>query len=523
MTREKWDREDYRESTWAAIDSGEVYSPTTGAAYYGKEAPGDSAPIIAARAGNHFALTDLGNAERFAAYHGEAVRWDTARVAWRAWDRKRWATDGGLNVNRLAAEAVRMIRHEAAVCPKPRADVTPDKAAGLALFKHALRSESRDRLAALLEVAKAQPGIAVAANRWDVDPWLLNVANGTIDLRTGELRPHDRRDLLTKLAPVEYRPGLRDERWERFLQDATGGDAELIGFLQVVSGYTLTGDTSEEILLLVYGPEASGKTTFLEALRGVMGDYARTIQADLLAKRRDPHGAGNASPELAALAGARLAAGSEMEQGREIAEALAKNLTGGEPITARHLYAESFDFRPQFKLWLALNHCPKVSVDDGAIWRCILRIGFEHTVPAERRDKTLKPYLRDPNGGAPAVLAWAVEGCLRWQREGLNVPAAVARSTEAYRAESDPLAPFFEDCLLFNEAALIPGGDAWTAWGDIWGAYCAHADENGTAERYRVAPKRLQDRLKARGCACERRHAGRGWLGVAVREGWAGA
>ena len=169
------------------------------------------------------------------------------------------------------------------------------------------------------------------------------------------------------------------------MQDATGGDAELIDSANRFGLHT-HGDTSEEILLLVYGPEASGKTTFLEALRGVMGDYARTIQADLLAKRRDPHGAGNASPELAALAGARLAAGSEMEQGREIAEALAKNLTGGEPITARHLYAESFDFRPQFKLWLALNHCPKVSADD-MIWRRILRIGFENTVPAARRTR----------------------------------------------------------------------------------------------------------------------------------------
>ncbi|MEI7436596.1 MAG: hypothetical protein WCL16_07305, partial [bacterium] len=172
-----------------------------------------------------------------------------------------------------------------------------------------------------------------------------------------------------------------------------------------------------------------------------------------------------------------------------------------------------FDFKPQFKLWLALNHCPKVSADDGAIWRRILRIGFEHTVTPERRDKTLKPYLRDPKGGAPAVLAWAVEGCLRWQRDGLRVPAAVARSTSAYRHESDPLATFFEDCLLFTSAA-------WTSWANLWAAYAAYAEEYGTPGKYRVAPKRLQERLKAHDCRGEHRYAGRGWAGVELRNDW---
>ena len=467
-------------------------------------------PVTAAQAATPYAMTDLGNAERLCAWHGDAIRWDVARRMWRAWDGRRWAVDSALCVNALAADTARKIRQEAAAAPSNNGN---GRDLGRDLFAHAVKSESRDRLAAMLEVAKSRPGIAVAADALDVDPWALNVLNGTLDLRTGALRPHNRADLLTKLAPVEYRPGCRCERLERFLSDATGGDMDVVAFLQVIAGYTLTGLTIEEILLLIFGPEASGKTTFLEALRAAMGDYARTIQADLLTRQRESRGGGGASPELAALAGARLAAGSEMEQGREIAEALAKNLTGGESITARHLYAELFDFRPQFKLWLALNHCPKVSADDGAIWRRILRIGFEHTVPPERRDKTLKPYLRDPAGGAPAVLAWAVEGCLRWQREGLNVPEAVKHSTAAYRQESDPLAAFMEDCLRFTPAA-------WAPWADIWAAYAEHATENGTGERYRVAPKRLQERLRAHECKSERRYSGRGWAGVEIQEGW---
>lgn len=473
------------------------------------EGNGPLDPIGAARVGTPFALTDLGNAERLCAWHGDVIRWDTARRMWRVWDGRRWSVDSSLKVNALAAETARKIREEAAAAPK--GEHKPDL--GMELFCWAVKSEFRNRLAAMIEVAKAQPGIAVAGYAWDVDPWALNVANGTLDLRTGTLRLHNRADLLTKLAPVEYRSGYRDERLERFLHDATGNDEDVIAFLQVVAGYTLTGLTVEEILLLIYGPEAAGKTTFLEMLRASMGDYAATIQADLLVKHRSTNGAGSPSPEIARLDNIRLAAGSECEQGRELAEALAKNLTGGETITARHLQAEFFDFVPRFKLWLALNHCPKVSADDGAIWRRIVRIGFEHTVPPERQDKTLKPYLRDPAGGAPAVLAWAVEGCLRWQRDGLHVPDAVKRSTSAYRQESDPLATFMEDCLRFTPAA-------WTPWKDILTTYNEHAAEMGIGERYRVSPKRIQDRLRAQDCKSGRRYSGRGWAGVEIQDGW---
>ena len=466
-------------------------------------------PMDAAKAGAPIACTDLGNAERLVAYHGHNIRWDATRDRWRVWDGRRWVVDTLLKINALAADTARKIRQEAASVPGSAGG----RDIGQELFAWAVKSEFRERLAAMLEVAKSQPGIAMSAEMLDADPMLLNVMNGIIDLRTGALRPHNRDDLITKLAPVEYKPGCRDERLETFLETATNGDKDLIGYLQKCAGYTLTGENVEEILLLVYGPENSGKTTFLESLRSCLGDYARTIQADLLTRQRESRGAGAASPELAALAGARMAVGSEMEQGREMAEALAKNLTGDEHITARHLYAELFDYRPQFKIWLALNHCPKVSADDGAIWRRIRRVGFDHVVPPEARDKTLKPYLRNPTGGGTAVLAWAVEGCLRWQKDGLAVPEAVQRSTEAYRTESDPLAAFFEDCCLFD-----PRG--WTTWNLLWRAYNEHAAEMGVGEKYRIAPKRLQDRLRLKGCTAEKRFAGRGWRGVSLTPDW---
>ena len=464
-------------------------------------------PVKSAKSGAPYAMTDLGNAERLTFYHGEKFRWDVALKAWRDFDGKRWTVDRSMRVNALAATTARYIRKEAAAAPPAKNGETD---LGQKLFQHAVRSESRDRLSAMIDVAKACPGVAVAADSWDADPMLLNVNNGTIDLRTGELSPHNRNDMITKLAPVDYIKGHTDTRLDYFLKSTTGGDSGLIEFLQTFAGYVLTGNTSEEKLAIVYGPEATGKSTFLDMIQQALGDYARTVTSDLLTKKRDGN-SGGATPELASLAGARLVAASEMEQGREIAEALVKNMTGGEMITARHLYGAPFSYRPQFKPVLALNHCPRVSAEDGAMWRRILRIGFDYTVPADERDKTLKPYLRDPDGGGRAVLAWAVEGCLRWQRDGLTIPEAVRKSTAAYRQESDPLAAFVEDSLSFNPSA-------WTSWHEIWEAYNEHAEENGTKERFRVNPKRLQERLKDHECQSEKRKIGRGWRGVELSE-----
>ena len=468
-------------------------------------------PVTAAKSGHPYTQTDLGNAERLVARFGDRIRWDTAREAWRVWDGKRWALDGSLGVEALAAETVRKIREEAAAAPSSNGADSPDK--GKKLFEWALKSESQPRISAMITLAKAQPGMAVTPDKWDTDPWVLNVANGTLDLRRGELRKHNPADMITKITAAAYEKGRRDERWERFLRDATGGNAEVTAFLQTIGGYILTGRTDEEIMIIVYGPEATGKTTFLEALRAILGDYARTISSDLLTRRQSVRDSAAASPDLAALAGVRLAAASEMDEGKQLAPALVKNLTGGDTITARHLYADLFEYQPQFKIVLALNHCPRVPADDGAMWRRLRRVGFEHTVPPERRDKTLKPYLKSPRGGGPAVLAWAVEGCLRWQREGLIVPAAVEKSTRDYREESDPLAEFFQDAVVFHE-------NSWVLWADLYQAYMEHAREAGTPEKYCVTPKRIQERLKLNGCKTERRHAGRGWVGCELKNDW---
>jgi len=465
-------------------------------------------PVEAARAGNPYPCTDLGNAERFAACHGDSVKFDAANRCWRVWDGRRWAADSSLRVFKLAAQTARNIMQEAASASAPATKDSHDIRKSLADW--AIKSESRDRLAAMIEVAKSQDGIAMDASSFDADIMLFNCLNGTIDLKTGILRPHKKSDLLTKLSKVEYRKGATCTRWERFLIDATGNDVDVIRFLQMVAGYTLTGSTIEEKLFLLCGPEASGKTTFLEALRTILGDYGATIDPAMLTKASHRRQSGAASPDVARLPGVRLAAGSELENGKELKECLAKSLTGGETITARQLYAGYFDFLPQFKIILALNHCPRCNADDGAIWRRMVRIGFDKTVPVDRRDKTLKPYLRDPRGGAPAVLAWAVEGCLIWQSEGLVIPNAVQQSTDNYRNESDPIHSFFEDRLSFN-----PMG--WMPWVEIWMAYQEYAESQGVPERYRVSTVRIIEQLKSKGCEPSRKYAVRGWQGVEIR------
>jgi putative DNA primase/helicase len=300
----------------------------------------------------------------------------------------------------------------------------------------------------MINLAKSGDGIPVTPKEFDTPDWLLNLENGILDLKTGVLLPHDPELLLTKLAPVTFDPSAQCPQWLAFLDRIMGGNADLIAFLQRIVGYTLTGDTSAQCLFFLHGGGANGKSTFLEVIRSLMGDYAKSADfTTFLSKKND--GPRN---DVAALKGARFVTAVECEEGKQLAESVVKQLSGGDVITARFLFGEFFEYQPNFKIWLAANNKPKITRDDYAIWRRIHLFPFVVTIPEAERDPILKDKLKTE---LPGILLWALKGCLAWQKSGLQVPKEVQAATAAYKAEMDNVEQFLGECCVINPAAKV--------------------------------------------------------------------
>ncbi len=438
-------------------------------------------------------LTDLGNAERMIQDYGEDLRYCASWKKWLLWDGVRWATDQTNEIYDYAKRTVRNMYQTAAF-------LSNDQERRL-LVDHALRSESANRLRAMVEVAGWDPKIAVGPDDLDTNRWLLNVANGEIDLRTGEIHDHDRNAHITKAAPVAYDSEARCPVWEQFLYQIFGGDEELICFVQRAVGWALTGDVSEQALFILYGIGANGKSTFLNTLMQLMGDYGmQTPTETLMAKRGD-----QVSNDIARLRGTRYVTAIEAEQGRRLAESLIKQLTGADHMTARFLYGEFFDFIPTFKIFLATNHKPVIRGTDYAIWRRIRLIPFEVTIPCEEQDHRLGEKLIEE---FPGILNWAIEGCLKWQQEGLGSVSAVKRATEVYRGEMDILASFLGECCDRRKNTMVRARDLFKAY-QRW---CEESNERAQSERA------VGMRLQEMGMDQIRRSDGRYWIGIEVKE-----
>ncbi|MBD3334438.1 MAG: hypothetical protein GF355_02890 [Candidatus Eisenbacteria bacterium] len=351
-----------------------------------------------------------------------------------------------------------------------------------------------------MEFAQTEAPLAALPEEFDADPWAFNVLNGTLDLHTGELRPHDRDDKITQLAPIQHDPEARLQLWENFLESAAP-DTELRAFLRRAVGYSLTGCTDEERLLFVHGQQATGKSTFLEAVKATFGDYGKRANFESLLAQRNGGGPRN---DIARLHGSRLVVSLEMDDGRRLAEGLVKQLTGGDTVAARFLYQEAFEFKPQFKLWLAANSKPRIRDDDGATWRRILRVPFEEEIPEGERDPKVKATLSNPATAGPAILAWALRGCMEWQERRLDPPEAVRLATADYRAEMHPLRGWLEDCCEID-------GDAWTSSADAWASYHRYAPRG-------LSQQKFTSRLKEERFIPERRdrNTRRGWRGLRV-------
>lgn len=367
---------------------------------------------------------------------------------WVVWDGKRWVKDDTGQVERYAKETVRSFYQEAACILD---DYQRNR-----LIKHASRSESRHSIDDMVRLAQSDERVVAKVDAFDANPMLLNVNNGTINLTTGELQAHNPLDLITKLSPIDYAPNAHDELWSRFLWDITEGKAELVDYLQRAMGYTLTGLTREECLFICYGTGRNGKSKLLGAIQYALGDYAKSTPPKTFL-------AGGNSNEhaVASLAGARYVVTTEIGKNGKLDTELVKQLTGGDVVTARHLYKDEFDFKPALKLWIATNNKPAIDEASKAVWVRIKLIPFNACFEGDRQDKHLEEKLHK---AAPTILNWLVQGCLLWQEAGLHDPECVEVATREYRDEQDDIADFFEDVCEKAAGASTPFSDLYTAF-----------------------------------------------------------
>lgn len=450
-------------------------------------------------AGHGENLTDLGNARRFVMQHQDMVRAvGIGKRPWRIWEGTHWAPDDTGEIERYAKSTVRSLYLEASHAGD---DDVRNK-----ILSHASKSEDARRVRSLLELARTEPEISLAPDAFDADPWLLNVENGTVDLRSGELRPHRREDLITRLAPIEYDPEARAPRWERFVVEVMNGDEELARFLQRAVGYSMTGDTREECLFFLWGQGANGKSIYLEILRGALGTYAQTADFSSFLSRSS-EGPRN---DLARMRGTRFVTASETEGDRGFDAGVIKKLTGNDTVVARKLYEESFEFRPQHKLWLAANHKPVVKEAGYAFWRRMRLIPFTVTFKGSKREdkEKLERTLKSEYAG---ILNWAIAGCLEWRQHGLQEPRAIQQATTSYQDENDALGEFLSQTCVFDRKSWASTADLYKVFGEWW------IDTRGT----RTPPysnswfnRSLGDRSEIRS---EKRDSIPGWKGIALK------
>jgi putative DNA primase/helicase len=446
-------------------------------------------------------FSELGNAETLKTLHGQDLRY-SAKLGWLVWDGRRWALDDDSEAARRFHDVAHAMQRYARVLQSRARQRGNTEAEGYAeaYLAWAKRSQQAKTISASLAVAATLEGIVRSPAILDTDPWLLNVRNGTLDLRTGNLRERDTRDNLTKLVSVAYDPIADCPVWRGFLTKSFAGDVDLITFVQRAIGYSLTGVTREQCFLLCWGGGANGKSTLLETVRSTVGDYAQTASADTLMAQRNGRGPEN---DLARLRGARFVAAAESGEGRALDEERIKRLTGGDMITARLLYREHFEFVPQFKLWLAANDRPEIRGLDHGIWRRVRLVPFRVTIPPEEQDRDLLSKLRVE---APGILRWAVDGCLAWQREGLVPPTAVAEAGAAWRTESNIVGQFVEDCCVRADRAQAKKSI-------VYAAYVAWSQTQGIEP---MSQRMFSRRMTAMGVADARIHGGHVWCGLAV-------
>jgi putative DNA primase/helicase len=449
-----------------------------------------------------FALSDLGNAWRMATLFGQELRYCALSKKWHFWSGKNWAIDNTGEVERRAIRVIEDLKPQAG--KKSHEEMMLQE-------RFARKCENARAIESMIKICRFLPGMYIDPKEFDADPWLLNCLNGTIDLRSGELRPHDPADLLTCMVPVAYEREASYGAFERFLyqimlvEEQPKIANEMVSFLQRALGYALTGSCREQCFFLLWGSGSNGKTTLVNLLTRLLGSYARNTPVDTLMARDRRN---EIRSDIARLDGPRFVTAKEVDRGGRLSESLVKELTGQDTITARFLYGEYFDFIPQFKLFLATNNKPVIRGSDKAIWRRIMFIRFPLELAKEDQDAELPHKLWAEASG---ILAWLVRGCLQWQEMGLDPPEEVLKATAEYRAEMDALQDFLKDkCLVDPELSECAA--------NLYKAYGTWADEQGLTEKERLKQRSFGICLSEQGLMKTRTTGGlRIWRGLGLR------
>jgi P4 family phage/plasmid primase-like protien len=426
-------------------------------------------------------LTEVGNAHRFVDKHHNLLRFDHRAGAWYIWDGKRFQIDNDGLVYEMAQIVVKDIAKDVAFVD---ANTKEGDSIRDAITKWSKKSQTRAALSNLIFLAAQGTVLATTIEKFDADPYSINTKSATLNIRDWTGSDHLPEAMHSKLIDIDYDDDATCPRWEAFLDEIFLGDKELIEFIQRAVGYSLTGLTSEQCLFFAYGTGKNGKSIFFNVMEMLFGDYYQKAPAEMLMIRRN-EGIPN---DIARLRGARFVVASELAENGRFNEAKIKDLTGGDIISARFLHGEFFEFRPVHKLWIYGNHKPIISGTDKGIWRRLKLIPFEYTVPDDKvvpQEQLLDSFRQE----LPGILAWAVDGCIKWKESGLNKPKRITDATEEYKEDMDILGNFLAANVADKQGAQLTNKE-------LYAKYKEWTTENGD---YPISGKKMAKILKERG------------------------
>lgn len=406
-------------------------------------------------------LSDTGNAERFVDLYGNDIRYNHENKCWMIWDGKTWIRDPKQLVKNKVDELIVKMKEEAAECE--------DEKYQSELMRNIKHLSSNNGKEAMLKEAMHIGKTGTINADYDTDKYLLNCENGVVNLKTGELLPHDRNYMMSKNTHIIVDMDNEPQIWKKCMKDIFKGSEELVHYVHKAIGYSLTGDVKEQCFFQCYGNGSNGKSVFFNVIYAMLGDYVVNAQVESVLSRGGSLGS-NASPDIARLKGARFVRTNEPNENARFNEGLVKQLTGGDPVTARFLYGGEFEFKPIFKLWIACNYKINVYGTDKGIWRRMRLIPFEACFEGKNDDKDIESKLKTE---LPQILGWAVKGCIQWQNEGLIPPTEVIEATQTYRTEMDIIEKFSANCLKMSPMSREKGSDVF----EEYIKWCVRANE----------------------------------------------